>query len=480
MAKKYVGREEETKQIEQYLLTERSELIALYGRYRVGKTYLVRCTINKLIDFEFTGMYKASGMAQRAQFQKEINRRTGQEKEGAQDWFDAFDRLREYLLGLQKPRVVVFLDEIPWMDTSGANFLAAFSRFWNEWGREDVMLKLFVCGSATTWMLDKMIGDRGGLYGRITHSIYLSPLTLREVEQYLNEMKKMKVDRKQVLDTYMIFGGIPFYLEMLDPLKPLSANIDALFFSDKAPLQAEYEFLFRSLFKNNEKYRRVVELLSTKMKGLTREEIIAGAKLEGGELTRILKNLTACDFIRTYREPGKKERGKIYQLTDMFCLFYIRFVQNRNDQDPHFWTNAKSLGETNAWSGYAFEQVCLHHIPQIRRALGISGVLSSFYAWSCRPFTDKDGNEWRGGQIDLIIDRDDHVMNLCEMKFSEEEVVISKEDAKLLRERTQLFRRIQKTNKNLRCTFITPYGVKQNMHSGIVDHQLTLEDLFCE
>ena len=245
MAKKYVGREEETKQIEQYLLTERSELIALYGRYRVGKTYLVRCTINKLIDFEFTGMYKASGMAQRAQFQKEINRRTGQEKEGAQDWFDAFDRLREYLLGLQKSRVVVFLDEIPWMDTGGANFLAAFSRFWNEWGREDVILKLFVCGSATTWMLDKMIGDRGGLYGRITHSIYLSPLTLREVEQYLNEMKKMKVDRKQVLDTYMIFGGIPFYLEMLDPLKPLSANIDALFFSDKAPLETEYEFLFR-------------------------------------------------------------------------------------------------------------------------------------------------------------------------------------------------------------------------------------------
>ena len=478
MAQKYVGREEETHQIQQYLLTNRSELIAVYGRRRVGKTYLVRCTAGTLIDFEFTSMFKTSGAIQRAQFQKELNQLTGMEAETPQDWFEAFDHLRDYLLSLQKDTVVVFLDEIPWMDTTGAHFLAAFSRFWNSWGREEIHLKLFVCGSATTWMLDKLIGDRGGLYGRVTHAIYLAPLTLRETERYLNEMKGMNYDRKQVLDAYMIFGGIPFYLEMLDPAMPFTVNVDRLFYSENAPLRTEYEFLFRSLFKNNLKYRQVIELLATKLKGLTREEIISGIKIEGGELSRILKNLNACDFIRTYSEPRKAERGKVYQLTDMYCLFYLRFVQNHNGQDQQFWTNSRHSGKVNSWSGYAFEQVCLHHISQIKKALGISGILSNHYAWSCKPFTDKEGNEWKGGQIDLIIDRDDHVMNLCEMKYSDEEYIISKKDADTIRERTQLFRREQKTTKNLRCTFITPYGVKQNMHSGIMDHQIKLDDLF--
>ncbi|MBQ9198545.1 MAG: AAA family ATPase [Clostridia bacterium] len=475
---KYVGREEETRQIDQYLHTRRSELVALYGRRRVGKTYLVRCVVGKIIDFEFTGMYQTSGAIQRLQFQKELNMLTRREDAVPQDWFEAFDHLRDYLRSLPKDQVVVFLDEIPWMDTAGAHFLAAFSRFWNDWNREDKLLKIFVCGSATTWMLDKLIGDRGGLYGRVTHAIYLAPLTLRETEQYLNEMKGMNYDRKQVLDTYMVFGGIPFYLEMLDPSKPFTVNVDRLFYSQNAPLKPEYEFLFRSLFKNNLKYRQVIELLSTKMKGLTREEIIAGTKMEGGELSRILKNLNSCDFIRIYTEPKKAERGKIYQLTDMFCLFYLRFVQNHNGQDQHFWTNSRYSGKVRSWSGYAFEQVCLHHIPQIKKALGISGILSNHYAWSCKAFIDKDGNEWKGGQIDLIIDRDDHVMNLCEMKYSSEEYVISKEDVTTIRERTQLFRREQKTTKNLRCTFITPYGVKQNMHSGIIDHQLRMDDLF--
>ena len=203
MIKRYIGREEETRQITQYLHTEKSEMIALYGRRRVGKTYLVRCTAGKLIDFEFTGMYRTSGAIQRLQFQKELNMLTGREDAVPQDWFEAFDHLRDYLLSLQKEQAVVFLDEIPWMDTAGSCFLAAFSRFWNNWGRENMLLKLFVCGSATTWMLDKLIGDQGGLYGRVTHAIYLAPLTLRETEQYLNEMKGMNYDRKQMLDAYI-------------------------------------------------------------------------------------------------------------------------------------------------------------------------------------------------------------------------------------------------------------------------------------
>mgnify|MGYP002624260635 CR=1 FL=1 len=476
--KKYIGREEETQLIEHSLQSDRSELVALYGRRRVGKTYLIRCVVGQSIDFEFTGMYNTPGLIQKAQFQKELNQLTGQDLAAPRDWFDAFDRLRNYLLTLHKEKVVVFLDEIPWMDTAGSYFLAAFSRFWNAWGREKVLLKLFICGSATTWMTDRLIGDRGGLYGRVTRAIYLAPFNLREAEQYLNQMKGMNYDRQQVLDAYMIFGGIPYYLEMLNPAYPFSVNVDKLFYAENAALRTEYEFLFRSLFKENTKYRQAVELLAEKMTGMTREEIMEGVKVSGGELSRILKNLNSCDFIRSYVEPRKKERGKIYQLTDMFCLFYLRFVQNHNGQDQRTWTNSRNTGKIQAWYGYAFEQVCLHHIPQIKQALGISGILSNHYAWHRKACTDKDGNEWKGGQIDLIIDRDDHVMNLCEMKYSREEYVIDRDYVETIRERTQMFRQDQKTTKNLRCTFITPYGVKKNMHSGIVDHQVKMEELF--
>ena len=327
-------------------------------------------------------------------------------------------------------------------------------------------------------MIDKLIGDRGGLHGRISRSIYLAPFCLREVEEFLNEVKSMSYSHEQVLDTYMIFGGIPYYLDMLDKSLPFAANVDNLLFAQNAPLKTEYEFLFRSLFKDSANYRKVIEALAGKLSGLTREDISQLTKLTGGELSKILKNLSSCDFIRGYSNGGRKERQRIYQLTDMYSLFYLRFVRGNDGVDSRFWTNASHSGSVKAWIGYAFEQVCLHHLEQIKHGLGISGVASNSYAWSCKAFTDRDGNEWRGGQIDLVIDRDDKVINLCEMKFSQDEYVLSKDYADTVRSRASLFRKVTGTKKSLRNTFITLYGVKHNKHSGIVDSELTLGDLF--
>ncbi|MBQ8162443.1 MAG: AAA family ATPase [Clostridia bacterium] len=478
MSAQFVGREEEARILEKCYSSEKSELVAVYGRRRVGKTYLIRSVLGDRFDFDFTGMYDTPASEQRKQFCKALKDKTGKREKTASDWYEAFDRLRDYLLSLQKETVAVFLDELPWMDTPRSHFLSALSRFWNDWGRERVKLKLYVCGSATTWMVDKLIGDRGGLYGRTTRSIYLSPFSLRETEQFLNEIRQMDYGRMQVLDVYMILGGIPYYLDMLDGDLPFSVNIDRLFFSENAPLKTEYEFLFRSLFKESDHYRRVVEALSSKLKGMTREEIIESTRLEGGELSLILRNLNSCDFIRTYTEPGKTERGKMYQLTDLFSLFYLRFVKNHDGQDRRYWSNLSQHGTKNAWAGYAFEQVCLHHIAQIKQALGISGILSNVYAWSSRAFVSSDGSEWKGGQIDLIIDRSDKVMNLCEMKYSLDMYEITKDYETTVRERISSFRKKAKTNKNLRCTFVTTYGIKKNRHSGIVDHQVILDDLF--
>ena len=475
-----IGRSEEKKLLKKYYDSPKSEFVAVYGRRRVGKTYLISETLGRLFDFDFSGLYQTPASIQREEFQKELNRRGKTNAATPRNWFDAFDALREYLLSLKKDKVVVFLDELPWMDTNKSNFRTALASFWNRWGNTTPVLKLYVCGSATTWMVDKLIGDKGGLYGRISRSIYLAPFSLNETKQYLNTVKKMKYGDQQVLDAYMIFGGIPYYLDMFDSELPLSVNIDNLLFAENAPLRNEYDFLFRSLFNDSINYRKVIELLSKKLEGLTREEILSHSGVSGGELSRILSNLTSCDFIRSYSAPGKKERSQIYQLTDLFSLFYLRFVKPNPQPDRNYWTNLLNTGKKNAWSGYAFEQVCLHHIDQIKFKLGISGIASNIYAWKQEGFTDADGNEWAGGQIDLIIDRGDRVINLCEMKYSNDEYSISKQYVGILRDRTSLFRHVEKTKKDLRITFITTYGVKNNEHSGIIDNEVVLADLFAK
>ncbi len=473
-----IGRGEEIDLLKSYQDSPKSEFVAVYGRRRVGKTFLVRETLGDLFDFEFTGLYETPASIQRAEFQKTINRLGRVSQPIPQNWFDAFNNLKEYLLSSKKDKVTVFIDELPWMDTNKSNFKTALSSFWNGWGNGNPILKLYVCGSATTWMVDKLIGDRGGLYGRITRPIYLAPFTLSETEQYLNAVKKMGYGKKQILDVYMVFGGIPYYLDMFDKKLPLTVNIDKLLFADNAPLRTEYDFLFRSLFKDSINYRKVIEVLSKKLSGLTREDISKESGLTGGELSKILSNLASCDFIRNYVAPKKKERDQMYQLTDMFSLFYLKFVKNAPRQDEHFWTAMINSGKRNAWSGYAFEQVCLHHIAQIKKKLGIAGILSNVYAWSRKSFTDSDGSEWDGGQIDLIIDRSDGVMNLCEMKYSNGEFLIDKKYEKLLRDRMAMFRHAERIGKDLRLTFVTTYGLKQNEYKGIVGNEITLEDLF--
>ncbi len=469
---KIVGREAERKLLQRYQESEKSELVALYGRRRVGKTYLIRCTFRDEFDFSFTGMYETSKTLQLRHFAKQLG-----VDETPKDWFEAFDLLRDHLIALKKKTVTVFLDELPWMDTRNSHFLEAFSMFWNTWPMGTSLLKLYVCGSSTSWMLNKFIGDKGGLYGRTSRTIYLRPFTLRETGQYLTTVKNFTLTHRQILDIYMIMGGIPYYLDMLDPELSVNRNIDELFFASNAPLRAEYEFLFRSLFSNSDRYRKVVEILSQKLKGMTRKEILETLKSDGGSLSKVLEDLSACDFIRSYSAIGKKSKSCIYQLTDLFCLFHIRFMTNEREQDEHYWTNLPE-GMKNAWSGYAFEQVCLHHIPQIKNKLGISGVFSNVFSWNSGPFTDDDGTKWNGGQIDLLIDRRDDVINICEIKYSSEQYVITKDYEHHMMDRISLFRHCTHTRKSLLNTFITTYGVKKNIHSTSIQKEVTMDDLF--
>ena len=473
MAVRIVGRVEEQAILKACYDSERAELVAVYGRRRIGKTFLVKTFFKERLDFYVTGIYQGSKKEQLSFFNKQLAEHSGMPYPQVDNWFDAFDQLKHYISGLKQDRVVVFIDELPWLDTPRSGFMRAFELFWNSWASDQPQLKLVVCGSATTWMMSHLLGNKGGLHNRVTRRIKLSPFTLGEVEAFLKS-QGIVWNRYQVAEAYMILGGTPYYLQMLQKEYSLSQNIDRLFFAEHAELREEYGFLFRSLFNDSAIYRNTVELLSRKAKGMSRAEIQKAMKLSaGGQLTEVLENLCNCDFIRRYAAFGKKERDVLYQLTDLFTLFYLRFVKHGYGRDEHLWSNMIDSPERRTWCGYSFEQLCLHHIPQIKVKLGISGIQSDVCSWFCVA-----DDEHRGGQIDLLIDRRDQIVNLCEMKYSAGEYEITKRYNEEMQERRELFRSQTKTRKALHLTMITTYGVKRNPYSGMIQSEVLLDDLF--
>ena len=426
-----IGREHEQDILRHCVESQRAEFIAVYGRRRIGKTYLVKQYFNDAFDFYTSGIYKVSRTEQLKRWQVQLNRYSGKKRSRPKDWFEAFDQLRDYLESrFNDEKLILFIDELPWLDTPKSGFLRALEVFWNSWASDRQGLKLIVCGSATTWMTNKLLGDKGGLHNRVTRPIHLAPFTLNETERYLKSIG-LDWSRGEVLDTYMIMGGTPYYLSLLRPELSLRQNVDELFFSQNAILDSEYEFMFSSLFNASHTYRRVVECLSSKMKGLTRSEIVKELKItESGMITEVMDNLEKCDFIRRYKAFGKKQRDSIYQLTDMYTLFYLRFVKDNKGMNENAWSTM-SDGKRSVWSGYAFEQVCLLHTNQIKKALSIAGVASNICTWV-------NNGEGKGAQIDLVIDRADKVMNLCEMKYGTSRYEMTKDYAEWMTERRDL------------------------------------------
>ncbi len=468
-----IGRETEKIALTNSYNSDNAELIAVYGRRRIGKTFLVKSFFDNNFDFYLTGIYQGTKKEQLTFFTKQLCDYSGIPYPQTSNWFDAFDQLKHYISTLKKEKIVIFIDELPWLDTPKSGFIKAFELFWNSWASDQPNLKMIVCGSATTWMISHIIGNKGGLHNRVTKRLKLSPFTLSETEQYL-QSRGIEWSRHQIAEAYMIMGGTPYYLQMLQRGLSLDQNVDNLFFAQNAELREEYNFLFRSLFNDSSIYRNVVETLSRKAKGMTRSELMRILKQPAsGNFTQVLENLCSCDFIRKYSAFGKKERDVLYQLTDLYTLFYIRFVKNSNGRDEHLWSNMIDSSERRTWSGYSFEQLCLHHIPQIKTRLGISGIQSDVCSWYS-PATE----EHEGGQIDLVIDRKDQIINLCEMKYSAEEYEITKKYDDQMRKRRELFRKETKTRKGLHLTMVTTYGLKQNAYSGSIQREIILDDLF--
>ncbi|MDR3294833.1 MAG: AAA family ATPase [Clostridiales Family XIII bacterium] len=462
---------------EQGLLAEcyadkQPHFVVVYGRRRVGKTFLVREFFEDRFCFRFTGLANTGKTDQLREFNVALQQYGQRLSPVPDNWFDAFGQLRALIeQSKDAGKKVVFLDEMPWIDTHKSKFLPAFEHFWNGWGSGRADLLLIVCGSATAWITNKLFRNRGGLYNRVTRQICLRPFTLHECEAYFRS-RGIVLSQHQILECYMIFGGIPYYLNLFRKEKSFSQNVDILCFGKNAALAGEYEVLYASLFEKPEGYVDVIETLARKPSGHTRPEIVAGTKLtSGGGLAKILAELEQCGLIRKYQSYGKKNRGALYQLMDFFTLFHMKYLRDGKISDEHYWTNSIETGERNAWAGYAFERVCLHHLDQIKQKLSIAGVLTHACAW-------RSSETSPGAQIDLVIERRDGVINLCEIKFSKIEYAVTKEYDAKLRGRKEAFRRETRTRKALHTTFITTYGLARNAYWNDVQSEVTMEDLF--
>ena len=475
MRTKIIGRETEIKILESLFESGKSELVALYGRRRVGKTYLVKSLFDNRLDFFVTGKYKGTKTDELEIFHSQLVEYSGFPYPLPMSWKDAFSQLRHYLENLHKQRILVFIDEMPWLDTPRSKFVNEFESFWNGWASTRSNLMIIICGSATTWMNTKVIRQKGGLHGRCTRKIKLSQFSLYETERFL-ESKNIKWNRHQIAECYMILGGTPYYLDMLQKGWSVPQNIDFLLFRKDAELRGEYSILMDSLFKNSKIYRQVIALLSRQSKGMTRQEMMEACKIgDGGTFSEVLENLINCDFIRDFSAYGKVERDTMYQLTDMFVLFYHKFLKNSGGVDEHFWSNSIDTPAHRAWSGYAFEQLCLNHISQIKRALGITGILCNVCSW----YQKKDPSKGLpGGQIDMLIERRDQVINVCEAKYSASPYVISAKYLNTMIDRMENFRTSSKTRSALHLTMIAASGLAENEQSGSVQSVVTLDSLF--
>ena len=468
-----IGRKHEKEYIKQCLMSKRPEFVVVYGRRRVGKTYLIREYFNQQFSFYATGITDEKMKGQLRAFSASLCKYGCRDKSVPNDWFEAFGRLRDLLESdtvYREPinnKRVIFLDELPWMDTARSDFKSALEYFWNSWASSQEDLMLIVCGSATSWIISNLLTNKKGFHNRVTRRIHLAPFTLAECED-LFDYNDIAITRKQMIESYMCFGGVPYYLNLMDSRLSLSQNINEMCFKEQGALHDEYYGLFHSLFDRPEKHIAILETLAQKKEGMTRTELAGMKEIGGGSvLTKNLRELIECGFIRKFNTVSDLEKEALYQIIDPFTLFSIKFLKDKKFDSWNEYINSPGY---NAWRGNAFELVCLNHIDQMKASLGISGIETREFAW--KSHSDEKA------QVDLVIRRRDGVTNLCEMKYTNEEYSLDAEEYGKIQKRLERFQSETGVEDAIHVTMVCGAGFKQNKYSNIIQNVITGDDLF--
>ena len=467
----FIGRRREQADLEEYCRSGKAELVCVYGRRRAGKTYLVDNTFSNKLAFAVTGAEDKRTPTQLKVFSGALKRFGDRGHSAPRDWFEAFDRLRALLesdsVTRGYGRRIVFLDEFPWLAGKRSDFLVAFADFWNSWASKHDDLMVIICGSATSWIVRNIFENSGSMYNRVTRRVFVAPFNLRETEMSIESMG-LGWSRDTVLKAYLVFGGLPYYLDMLDRRLSLAQNIDELCFDVRAPLRDEVPRLMEATLADSPLHREILGLLSRTKAGMHRTSIAESVGDNGNNLKRSLDDLEKCGYIRRYHNPYEKYHPAIFQLVDPFLLFAFRFM---GDHPLKSWVEFEGSPAYYAWRGNAFEMACLNHIPQIKRALGIAAVETECFPWaSC--------SSSPGAQIDLVIERKDSVTDLCEMKYTDGPYSMTEGDAEALERKRSVFRQESGTDNAVHLALVSANGFRANAHSGGIAVAVTADDLF--
>ena len=478
MKKTLIGRKKEKAILLEALASEEAEMISVIGRRRVGKTFLVRTVYQDAICLELEGIQNSPRKEQLLDFTVRLNRvaKSAKKIKVPSTWQQAFYLLIEYLESLEsEQKKVIFFDELPWLATHKSGFLRALGMFWNSWASRNNVV-VVICGSAASWMIQKVVNHKGGLHNRITKRLHLKPFTLAETSSYF-QSRNIQIDPYQIVQIYMAMGGVPHYLKEIRPGKSAIQNIQDICFSDTGLLKDEFSRLYPALFDNAENHIIVIRTLFEKKQGMTRSELIKKANLSsGGTISKVLNELKHSGFVEIYQAFNKKKKDQLFRLTDEYSLFYLQFIEDNLQEEQDVWQRLSQTRSYKSWSGYAYENICLKHLSQIKKALGISGVYST-----SSTFTKKGTSTNLGTQIDLLIDRNDHVINLFEIKFYNNKFTLDKNTADNLRGKMRIFQEKTKTNKQLFWGVITTFGITPSQHSiGLIQQVITLVELFEE
>lgn len=471
---KIVGRIEEQKSLLSLKNSPKAEFVALYGRRRVGKTFLINQLFGSNFAFKMTGVLDGSLKDQLAAFSDSMDDFGYDMEEKPKDWMDAFKLLKKAL----KPRVesgapcIIFLDELPAMDAKKSGIAKAVGYFWNSWASLFSNVTLIVCGSATSWMITNIVDSKGGLHDRITQEIHVRPFCLKETEEYFNE-NGFQWNRDIVLQAYMAFGGIPYYLSLLSPRESFAQNIDRLFFGPDEKMRREFKRLFATLYNHPEGYIEIVKKLCESKHGATRQELAESLKVSNNAfLGKKLDDLVHCDLLRkiSVREKKIKKNDFVFQLADFFCIFWLTFIQ-KAELENNYWQHHINTPEINTWMGLSFERICMSHIQQIKKALRIDGISTINYAWRSKSSTP-------GAQINLVIERADKIVNLCEIKYSQTPYSIAKDEYQKLLNRREAFSKETGLRHSPWITMIVSESLSQGMYSDIAQGIITKDELF--
>lgn len=485
-----IGRKQEIETLEKMYLSDSSEFLALYGRRRVGKTVLIRSLLNAKTEdaftFDITGAKNAPMKEQIQHFTIQLGKAFyhGARLQDSKNWDDAFAQLTKAIEDQvpQHKKVILFFDELPWLATPRSRVLAMLDYYWNQYWSRDPRIKLIICGSSASWIINKVIQNPGGLHNRVTREIHLEPFNLSQTKVFLHH-QKINLNHQHIVQIYMLTGGIPFYLSKIE--RGLSANqiIENLAFSKTGFFLQEFEKLFSSLFDNSEDYITLVKLLSKNRYGLGERNLLEtlGKKTVGAKGKKILNDLEQTGFIMRFIPLYNKRKGTYYRLTDEYTLFYLKWIEPfknsliKNTLDSDYFQTIQASAEWHSWQGYAFESICYKHLLNIRKALKLDPrALPS--TWRYVP---QKKSKHHGAQIDLLFDRQDDSITLCEIKYSKKPFILTKEVVDSLFRKISVFKERTKTKKQIFVALITASGLKNNYYADdIISNIVTIDDLF--